>query len=241
MFIYKPENLAIEIKTNELIYVLPNIAVYKTLLSYGEGIPEVHLINWSLENLIQKEKVFIDIGAHIGTWSIKFGANKKISKVYSFEPQKDTYSALVAGVALNDLVDKITTYRLALGSPEQVGTQKLKLIIEDGGGSSICDLPTNINPKLGTMNVDVKTFDEVCGNVRNIGLIKIDVEGNELNVIKGALNTLEANSWPKIMFEAWMIDWYEPEKQKLFGFLIKLGYRIIPINNYPEEFLAERQ
>jgi hypothetical protein len=65
------------------------------------------------------------------------------------------------------------------------------------------------------------------GAHQNVRLIKIDVEGHELEVIKGASKTIKENNYPPIIFEAWTWKpWFEPKRKKLFSFLEKLGYEI---------------
>jgi len=56
---------------------------------------------------IQEGKIFLDIGSHIGKWSILL-ANKKNIKAYCFEPNPETYRYLVESVKLNNLVNKVT-------------------------------------------------------------------------------------------------------------------------------------
>jgi hypothetical protein len=64
----------------------------------------------------------------------------------------------------------------------------------------------------------------------NISLIKLDVEGMELNVLKGGLKTLKDNNYPPIIFESWKHkEWFLPRRQELITFLELNGYTITPI------------
>jgi FkbM family methyltransferase len=65
---------------------------------------------------------------------------------------------------------------------------------------------------------------------QNIRLIKIDVEGLELSVIKGGLETLKDNDYPPIIFETWSImDWYQERRNEILTYVESLGYSITSI------------
>ena len=75
-----------------------------------------------------------------------------------------------------------------------------------------------------------KTIDSF--NLENIGFIKMDVEENELFVLKGALNTLKQSNYPTILFES------NNSNEELFSFLKNLNYKIIQISGCSNMFLA---
>jgi hypothetical protein len=61
----------------------------------------------------------------------------------------------------------------------------------------------------------------------DVKLIKIDVEGHELEVIKGGIETIKANNYPPIIFEAWTWKpWYQAKRTALFEYLQGHGYEI---------------
>jgi FkbM family methyltransferase len=219
-------------RKDDIFLVLPN----ETAVSiFDAGIPENSLIRWSIESMIQPGKCFIDIGAHCGTYAISFAKSGKCSHVHAFECQRNTFYSLCGGISLSNVGSIVTAHNYALGS--ESGTTTLKIISEDGGGSSIKhDLPTHQFP-LREETVTVRKLDEF--DINNIGLIKIDVEGAELDVIKGSLKTLERNNYPSMMIECWPDDWFRFKKDELFLFLVSLGYKIVPISGYNFMFIAE--
>lgn len=196
------------------------------------GIFEWSLIRWC-EQFLSFDKNFIDIGAHMGTYSIHLSHFCK--NVYSFEAEQNTFYNLCGGISLNGR-NNIKAYHIALGNDDKMLT--LNKVSEDGGGSTLdSDIPLLSKQNvIGREIVQMKKLDSF--NLDNIGFIKIDVEGWELEVLKGAKNTLERNNYPKIIFEAWPDDWYHDKKKELFDYIKDLGYSIHTISNVNNMFLA---
>jgi len=71
-----------------------------------------------------------------------------------------------------------------------------------------------------------------------VGLIKIDVEGLELRVLKGALEVLRQNQLPPLLFECWSGARYQKEKEALLEFVESLGYEIHRVRRYNDMILA---
>jgi FkbM family methyltransferase len=209
------------ISFNAKTFILPknNINYY-----INNGLFEKNLISWS-KQFCSKGKNMLDIGAHSGTYTISLAEN--CNHVYAFEPQKMTYYSLCGSVALSNLKN-VTCINYGLGSQEQVGKQKLNIISQDGGGSSLHN--NNCNNVFQTEEIEIKTLDDF--GFDNIGFIKIDVEDNELQVLEFAQNTLKISNYPPILFE--MNDY----NTKLVYFLKDLKYNIININNCKNMYLA---
>ena len=200
-------------------------------------------ILWCLETQLPAGKNFLDIGANVGSWTIPYAASEKCAHVYAWEPQVGTRECTLAGLAVNGLTRKATVFAEALGEPEQRGEMDLNIFTEEGGASS---LHRDVGPggPAGTWawtrveKVPVKCLDDY--GLTNVGFIKLDVESNELEVLRGAVETLKVNSYPPIFFEAWDWPWYLKKKAALFAFIESLGYRIHPIIGCTADFLAVR-
>jgi FkbM family methyltransferase len=223
----KPNNNVSYNNDNQIIYlnnsntfILPQVNI-DYYMKYG--LFECNLIEWS-KQFCSKDKNFLDIGAHSGTYSICL--SNSCNQVYSFEPQKMTYYTLCGSVALSN-INNVTCINIGLGSPEQVGTQTLNIVSNDGGGSSLFANNSNV---LKTEQIQINTLDSF--NLGNIGFIKMDVEENELFVLKGALNTLKQSNYPTILFES------NNSNEELFSFLKNINYKIQPINGVNNMFLA---
>lgn len=197
------------------------------------GLYEQPLMDWAL-SMMPPGKVFVDIGAHVGTWSFLFA--KKASHVYSFECTPRTYNFLCGNIALHDLDDKITARKMAIGNTNGMTTVYVRS--EDGGGNSC--LFTNGVPH----TVPIATLDSL--ELSNVGMIKIDVEGFEKNVIEGMQETLRLNNYPLVLFESWDPTRGTDEipaarlRVELFEYIQSIGYRVIPIYGWSEMFLMEK-
>jgi len=195
------------------------------------GIFEWPLIKWC-EQFCSPDKLFLDIGAHMGTYSMHL--SKFSDQVYAFEAQASTFKNLTRGIELNGRVNiKANNFGLS----DYNGDSALFKVSADGGGSTLDqDVADHIGDKFGKELVHVRTLDSFA--LDNVGFLKLDVEGSELNVLKGGLETLERSGWPKFIFEAWPDAWYAKQRQELITFVKSLGYTVTPIRGYNNMYLA---
>ncbi len=177
-----------------------------------------HVKNWRLA---------IDIGANIGLWS------KDLSHFFDnlicFEPNKFCIDYLKKNIDLN----KSTINSCALGSKNE--TKDLLIHSTNSGASSFINktktgYDNKSNPIYGEFSVETKTLDvEVKKldnfNYTNIDFIKIDVQGFELEVLEGAIKTLDNND-PILCIEE-----DSPNDSKSLKFLEDHNYEIVDIIN----------
>jgi FkbM family methyltransferase len=195
------------------------------------GIPEASIVNWASNQFSNKEKLFIDGGAHMGVYSIMLA--DKFKQVHSFEAQRRTYNQLCGNIFLNE---KTNIYPHNVALTNQVKANQLttlSIVSEDGGGSTVCKPHS---PVLATERVKTKTIDSY--HLENVGLIKLDIEGNELSALQGAQFTIERSGYPPIIFEANEDEWYAEQKKELFNYLNKNDYNVIEIRPFKNMFAA---
>ena len=174
-----------------------------------------HVMNWRLA---------IDVGANIGLWSKDL--TSYFDKTICFEPNINCIECLKKNI--NNAKSQI--YNLALGSEDT----KLNLFTPSfsGGSSFINETKIGVNEdgskvygpfseNVPTNKVEVTTLDSY--NLKNIDFIKIDVQGFEMKVLKGALKTLKNNE-PIICIEE---NKSELSMSETINFLIKLEYEVI--------------
>jgi FkbM family methyltransferase len=198
---------------------------------HSVGVPEAAIINWAKGQFCDKSKTFIDGGAHMGVYSVLLSDSFK--EVHSFEAQKRTYFQLCGNVFLNEK-ENVRPYNVAITSPAKANQiTTLSIVSKDGGGSTICQPHTTV---LATEKVKTATIDSF--HIENVGLIKLDIEGNELKALEGARNTIERSNKPPIIFEANNDAWFTDQKKELFGYLNQNGYDIVEIKPFDNMYVA---
>lgn len=159
--------------------------------------------------------IFIDIGAHIGKYSIFL--SKYFSKIIAIEPDKNNFNLLSKNVKTNRLENKILPFNIAILDKEKVvWFFEYEDSVKSSIKSSENEMPIN-KYKVRSTSLD-KLVEKLGIDTEKIRLIKIDVEGAEFEVIKGAVKTLK-NSKPILLIEI------KKNKFKILKLLKHLGYR----------------
>lgn len=134
-----------------------------------------------IRTFLKKKDIYIDVGANIGTTTLcassVVGPDEGL--VICFEPHPRTFSLLEKNISLNGFKN-IQAYNVG------VGERKGRLTISDTEASDANHLIEN-----GAISVEIETLDRALQDVDAIRLLKIDVEGFEEAVFRGAENTLK--------------------------------------------------
>jgi FkbM family methyltransferase len=144
-------------------------------------------------HLLRQDDLFIDIGANIGSYTILAGAAVG-ARCISFEPLPATYAHFMRNICLNDIKDRVTALNCGVGDAEGVLCFTSDL-------DTVNHVANQEEMSLGSA-VEVKVFplDTIIGGEAPT-LIKIDVEGFETNVIKGARSVLIRDSLRAVIME----------------------------------------
>lgn len=203
------------------------------------GSYERDLVDWARE-IAPSDKQFVDCGAHMGSWTLVMAAHFR--EVHAFEPQRLIYQQLCGNVALNGLSN---VFAHNVGLDEAEGRLTLhRPGVDRGSSSARADVAARFEAEgiaLSPETIRVVPLDSFADVLTDVGLVKIDVEGLELRVLKGALQVLRANGLPKVLFECWSSEWFRRDKDQLLRFLDDFGYRVVPIRGYADILLAEKK
>ncbi|NPV51605.1 MAG: FkbM family methyltransferase [Candidatus Methanofastidiosum sp.] len=206
------------------------------LLYFGKyEIEEIDLI----KKFVKPGMTVFDIGANVGYISLLManliGSN---GKLFSFEPNPNIYSLLNENIEINPILNdgRIITEQIALSTSDD----KMKFFCPIEGHEGLGGLKdTKRAPLEKVIEVNVKKLDDYVteNNIKNIDFIKMDVEGGELDVIKGGLKTIETMK-PIILFEATDLNTtpYNYKVKDLILFLEEFGYNVKATDS--ENFIA---
>lgn len=128
---------------------------------------------WLYHLIPNSADIVADIGAHAGSHTLRLA--KRCTSVYAFEPNPVNRRFLEWNLALNS-IKNVSIFPVAIGSRSGTGT------MNDAGGPS----------KLGTSGqfvVPISPLDLIAANWTKLDFVKIDVEGFEVEVLRGARET----------------------------------------------------
>ena len=150
------------------------------------------------ERVVEPGMVVVDAGAHVGYFTL--AAARLVGptgRVHSFEPEPVNHALLLRNIELNEY-QNVTPVRQALSN--QAGNATLFLTALDSGRHSTYqhDLPMS-----GSLIIETTTLDEYLENQGwpKIDLVKIDVEGAEIDVLDGMAELLNKSEEIKLIVE----------------------------------------
>ena len=180
-----PQGLQIEFDlSNDL-----DAFMYDYLLKHGHYEREVESV---LSELITRETTFVDAGANVGYFTLL--ASGLAKEVYAFEPVPDVFERLSRNISLNDLRN-VHALQLAL-SRERGRLRLYESKISPGHDSTVRRFEHD-----RSIMVNAASLDEVVDpSVREV-VMKVDVEGSEMDVLLGASGLMRSGKVSAIVLE----------------------------------------
>lgn len=160
------------------------------------GVWEPH-VERCIRELLRPGDRAVDVGANLGYFAaVMAQAVGPEGRVWAFEPVPETFERLELARELNSFTH-LRTRQLALGRSAGVAS-----IAVDPTRSASASLYRGGDPGIESVQVEVAVLDALvqAGEVEPPQLIKVDVEGHELEVLRGARETI-SHSHPAIVFE----------------------------------------
>ena len=183
-----------------------------------------------LKKVFKKKPIFlVDIGANEGSFIDFIDKNLLLNKIYCFEPitelsekikkkynQKNIY---ISNLALSDKAGKKIFYQYAI-------TSTSSLYKQNNTYKSLKDLKK-------TFKVETNRFDKIFNKKQKIDICKIDVQGEDYNVLLGMKKNLQNKNIKLLKVELSFINFYQNTSAnfyKILHYLEKFNYRIISIS-----------
>ena len=174
-----------------------------------------HFIRYCEQNDISF-RTAIDVGAWCGTWAKIM--SEHCHKIVAFEPDPTHYECLTKNVGMD-----VETHQLAVGSES-------RLI------SLNTDRHTQSKRVVGTGDIPMITLDSL--EIEDVDLIKIDVEGLEMQVLEGARNTLEKAQYIMIELNN-NSKKYGSSNTQIEQYLDSMGWRML-LNHWPDKVFTKK-
>jgi FkbM family methyltransferase len=229
-FIYPFRKKEIVIKTklfngSPIIIALP--ASTDIFLTGGKShISEIRLAKYQIKNL-HSDSTFIDVGAHYGYFSLIASDIVKDGKVYSFEPSSKSFNILKRNVSS---ITNVTIFNKAVSQGNTpIAFYEFDNLHSEYNSTQISQFENEdwfkaIKPNM--QKIDSISLSTFCtDNSIYPDIIKIDVEGFENEVIKGAENLLTSSKKKPIV----ILEYLEPKRgnaahKEAFSLLSRWGY-----------------
>ena len=233
MYFSKNEEVFIVKKIFKDLKIRLDVSKKTQRILYLQKLYEPRICNFLIKNLKEGE-VFLDIGANVGFYTL-VGSQLvgQSGQIIAFEPEKKNFSNLVENVKINNLKNVI-----CINKAVSKINKKSKFFINplnDGGGSLLKINSYNDDkekwslekikehfPKINLeQDTETISLDQLfmTGEIKNPDLIKIDVDGNELNVLIGMQSLFKLKNAPKIICEI------SQNKEEIIDILNKYNYK----------------
>ena len=201
-------------------------SVYTTLTLDRLVSLHAHRLGWMgssekrfLRSVLHHDSIVADVGANQGLYTLWLARVAASGHVYAFEPDPELFECLEQNVR-NNVLTNISTIRAAASN--RSGTLAFTANRLNRGDNRVTESPDS-----SLERVKAVTLDEILAHSR-LDLLKIDVQGFEIEVLLGAHETLRNNPGLTIAFEFWPYGLRQADHQptELLDLLREAGFQI---------------
>jgi FkbM family methyltransferase len=147
-------------------------------------------------DLAATAEVVFDVGAHVGVWSLLAARRNPAARIHAFEPAAAAFDQLSGHVSLNR-ASRVVVNRVAIGA-ENAERAFFAATANTGASSFYLRSSDQIETRVPVVTLDAYVARE---RIERVDLIKVDVEGAEALVFKGASRLLASAAAPIVFFE----------------------------------------
>lgn len=213
---------------NTKVFFPRNSLIFR--MACEEGIYDLDVLRF-IFTYLEEDGLFIDVGTNIGLLSIPILNNFSRTKVLSFEPSKTVISYLKKTHLNSKYAERWDIQTIALGNHNGIISFKNNDKID----SAFDGVSSDIEEHEGAYDeVRISKLDNALDNRKTAYssvVIKVDVEGYELEVLKGAVEFIKANK-PYIVIEivADFLTKFNIKSTDYINFINEIGYAIYGLN-----------
>ncbi|MBK8985794.1 MAG: FkbM family methyltransferase [Chloroflexi bacterium] len=179
------------------------------------GLPELPEMAFLLHAL-QPSDVFVDVGANVGAFTL-LASGVIGARTIAVEPITSTVQELHTNLQLNGLQDSVTIVPVAVG--DKTATVRMEM------NRDVTNRVVSTDAITDTIEVKSTTLDEIVPTGSRSLVVKIDVEGYETPVIKGAHHLLESGAVRALIVETMgQGARYGYKENELHEYLLSIGY-----------------
>jgi len=160
-----------------------------------------------------KDDVVFDIGANVGAYSLIMA--KYAGKIYAFEPSVFTFNTLVKNIYTNKAFN-VVPLNMALSQRKKLGTFLYSSTDLGSSSNSFDGVSGGEVYKQEMVSYSIDEFIESF-EIRSPNHIKLDVDGIEFEILKGALRTISGKTFKSLLVEA------SEQDDQMFSYLENLG------------------
>lgn len=224
-------------RENPVMFICkPHSKVERQIIN--NGIYGPHILSFMVSFLSQ-ESIILDVGANIGAYTVPLAKTFPKTEVHAFEPNPYAIARLRRNIALNKL-SNVRLYEMGLGDEPCV--LELNAFNSKDLGSSSFVSPQRAESESELIPVKVEKLDNIYAKgTQEVSLIKIDVQGFEFKVLKGACELISRNR-PYILLEHEDVNFSTAEqalaaKRNLQKFFSEYCYRVFYMTRYDRNML----
>jgi len=173
-----------------------------------------------------KAGVFVDVGAHIGKYAVGVAKELRQGLVIAIEPSPKVYAVLVRNIDINGLNNIIAIDKAAYNKSARLRLYK---------SSALSMYSIKNYQEMGFIEVEVETLDNILEklDIKGVKLVKIAVEGAEIEVLEGFRNGIIRDK-PQMIIEC-----REENQEKLMNLMEEFRYQVNPIMEVPNYFYCK--
>ena len=221
-----------KILNKEVVFFVPNNLIEWRVRTLFDKEPET--ISW-INSFKDKNIIFWDIGANIGLFSIYAALKFKNIKIFAFEPSTSNLRVLSRNISNNNLQKKIYINQIALTDKKSKYLEMKEMDFMEG--ISLCSFGENFNfegKKFKKKNSYLIFGDNIDSLIKKNTVpipnyIKIDVDGIEHLILKGAKNLFNNNKIKSVSIE--INDNFKTQKKEVINFMTSKKFKIVHKKN----------